>query len=296
MKDNFPTEETIRQYLLGRLDDQEGLEHRLSEQMLFDDELSEIVDSIEDEIIEDYLDGAVAPADRAAIEEYFLRPVERRQKVQLSRLLRHHFEMHPPLLSKKKPDARPELVPNLDSDSCSLLPVPASHRSFNSRIFLGLAAALLFVVGLLYAFAVSHRLRSELEASRKSQEQLKDQLTHERERSKGLENQLDVASTVVLQFWKGFRGPGNVSKQTADIKPWTKRVRVDIDLGDKVSGNYDVQLDRSGQTVWSQAGIPVSRGELRFELPTGRISAGEYCLRVSSQPKPYCFQAKVSKT
>ncbi len=293
MKANFPTEETIRQYLLGRLDDQDELEHRLGEQMLFDDELSEIVDSIEDEIIEDYLDGAVDPADRVAIEEYFLRPVERREKVQLSRLLRHHFEMHPSLLAKKKPDVRPAPVSRPDSDSGPLVPVP--QRSFNSRIYFELAAVVVLGVGLFYAVLVSHRLQSELEASRRNQAQLQDQIAQERERSKGLEKQLDVASTAVVQFWKDFREPVNSVKPTADIKPWTKRIRVDIDLGDKISGNYDVQLDRSGQSIWSQAGIPVSRGELHFELPTDHISTGEYCLRVSSQSKPYCFQAKISK-
>lgn len=102
MKSNFPSRDTIRQYLLGRLDSQSDLETRLSELMLFNDELWEIVDSIEDEIIEDYLDRAVSVSDQAAIEEYFLRPAERREKLQFARLLRSRFGTTSNTVAKKK--------------------------------------------------------------------------------------------------------------------------------------------------------------------------------------------------
>src|SRR4051812_9742486 len=105
MRDNFPAEQTIRQYLLGRLDDQGNVEDRLSEEMFFDSELSEIVDFIEDEIIEEYVDGRVSAAGKRAIEEYFLRPPDRKEKVQLALLLRHHFENKGQSLAKKKLNA-----------------------------------------------------------------------------------------------------------------------------------------------------------------------------------------------
>jgi len=83
----FPTEDTIRQYLFGRLDNQQDLERKLSEQIFLDDELSEVVDSIEDEIIEDYLDGRVNIGDRVVIENYFMRTAERKEKLEVARLL-----------------------------------------------------------------------------------------------------------------------------------------------------------------------------------------------------------------
>ena len=100
MKNDFPSENTIRQYLLGRLDHQEEFESSLSEQMLFNEELSEIVDSIEDEIIEDYLDGNLSREDRRAADTYFLRPRQRQEKLHLARLLRQHFEAKQALVKR----------------------------------------------------------------------------------------------------------------------------------------------------------------------------------------------------
>src|SRR6516225_677122 len=91
MNGSLSTEHAIRQYLLGKLNDQDGLEDSLSLQILTDDELSEIADVIEDEIIEDYLDGTLSATDKKAVEEYFLSPVERKEKLRFAKLLRDHL-------------------------------------------------------------------------------------------------------------------------------------------------------------------------------------------------------------
>ena len=70
MKNSLPDLHLIRQYLLGRLDAQDERESALSEQILFNDELAELVESAEDEIIEEYLDGSLAPVDRKDVEGY----------------------------------------------------------------------------------------------------------------------------------------------------------------------------------------------------------------------------------
>ena len=51
-----------------------------------------MVESIEEEIIEGFLDGALDSADKDAINTYFLRPRERKEKVRFAKLLRNHFE------------------------------------------------------------------------------------------------------------------------------------------------------------------------------------------------------------
>src|SRR6476646_743633 len=116
MRDNFPTEQTIRQFLLGRLDDKGNVEDRVSEAIFLDRELSEIVDLIEDEIIEEYVDGRVSADDKRAIEDYFLRAPERKEKVQLALLLRQHFENKGQVLAKKKLNAGREATPRLTHD------------------------------------------------------------------------------------------------------------------------------------------------------------------------------------
>src|SRR5438270_2540174 len=139
MKNDFPSENTIRQYLLGKLDHQEKFESSLSEQMLFNEELSEIVDSIEDEIIEDYLDGNLSLEDRRAADTYFLRPPQRQEKLRLARLLRQHFEAKQALVKKKSavPD---ELAPQLvDRSRAVTFDWRAHARTYWAVAILGLA-------------------------------------------------------------------------------------------------------------------------------------------------------------
>src|SRR5438046_2010912 len=178
MKTNFPTESMIRQYLLGRLDDQDQLESSLSEQMLFDEELSETVDSIEDELIEDYLDGALNDADRKAAEEYFLRPPERKEKLRFARLLRNRFEKKHAAVAKKTLDVAHEPVRKLtNGGSGSWL---ALHWLSHRRTYCELAVLILLsVAGLIYVSHVRSDLQSQMETTHKTETQLAAELAQE---------------------------------------------------------------------------------------------------------------------
>lgn len=293
MKNDSPTKETIRQYLLGRLDDQSDLEMRLSEQIFFDDELSETVDWIEDEIIEDYLDGAVSASDRAAIEEYFLRPAERREKLQLARLLRSHFQM------TGNPDGKKNLVPyeSLSNREDKAGPALSSHWLLQTRTWCELAALVLLLAGgLIYVSGLRHQFDSQLAASGQAQIRLDAELAQERERSASLAKQLQEAQPpiVILTFLGPvFRGGGS---QVIDIAPWTQQIRVELDLPGAPSGAYDVRLESaSGRPIWSQAGVTAVSGGLRFEMPAQSLSPGTYCLKVGSRSESYCFRVRGAK-
>src|SRR6266581_9580114 len=83
----------IRQYLLGRLDEQRELEEQLSDGILNNDEaMIDIVDSVEDEIIEDYLGGSLNAEHKKAVEKYFLQPPQRQAKLRFAQLFEHYFE------------------------------------------------------------------------------------------------------------------------------------------------------------------------------------------------------------
>jgi hypothetical protein len=294
MKNDSPTKETIRRYLLGRLDDQSALEMRLSEQMLFDDELSEIVDSIEDEIIEDYLDGAVSASDRATIEEYFLRPAERREKLQLARLLRSHFQTPGNAVTKKNPV--PHDSPLNREDKAG--PALGSHWLRQTRTWYELAALVFLLAGgLIYVSGVRHRFDSELAASRQTQIRLAGELAQEREQSASLTKQLQEARppiAILTLLGPVFRDSGG--GPVVDIGPWTQKIRVELDLQGAPSGAYNVRLENAaGRTVWSQSGVPATSGGLRFEMPAQNLSPGPYCLKVSSRPASYCFRMRGTK-
>lgn len=296
MSDKFPTEQMIRQYLLGRFDDQGDMEDHLSRQMFLDSELSEIVDSIEDEIIEEYVDGRVSAADKKAIEEYFLRPPERKEKVQLALLLRRQFGTKGQALAKKKLNADRPTIPGPVGDRSS--PLPILHRQTHFRTYCELAAGILLIAaGFIYASRISREWQSQLEATRKSQTQLEGELAQERQRSADLEKQLEQVHPPMATLT--FLGPifrAAAATRAVEIRPWTQRIRVEIGLRGKSAGDYDVHLENgAGKAVWSQSKITASSGGLRFDMPIEGISTGTYCLIVSSQPDPYCFQARVTK-
>src|SRR5215472_7912004 len=116
MKSNLPDRSLIREYLLGRLDNEKETEKQLSHDICFNDELSEMVESIEEEIIEDFLDGTLDSADKDAVNTFFLRPPERKEKLRFARLLRNHFEERHQLVGTTS-DTRPLPYTNVVQES-----------------------------------------------------------------------------------------------------------------------------------------------------------------------------------
>lgn len=294
MNSNFPSEETIRQYLLGKFDGQNDLENRLSEQLFLNTELSETVDMIEDEIIEDYLDGMVSAADKITIEEYFLRPPERKEKLQLARLLRDHFEIKAGGGAKKKLNADGETAGLAGQSGAPRILQWRSHWRTYGEIA---AAILLIALSAVYVSRVNHDWQSQLEATRKNQAQLEGELAQERERSATLAKQLDELPPPVVALT--FLGPtfrDQADMPVVKIGPWTQRMIVEIGLPGTDSGEYRVRLEtKTGKAVRPELRATASSGALRFEMPIEGISTGAYCLVVTSRPEPYCFQARVSK-
>lgn len=293
MKNDSPTEDVIRQYLLGRLDGQDKREGQVSKQLFSNDELSEIADSIEDEIIEDYLDDKVSAGDRRAIEEYFLCPDERKKKLQFALVLRNHFEVPSTLLTKKKLNI-PSQPASVSVDKSGFQALTRHWHSYSRLYYEMAAAALIIVSGIFYVSIVSHRLQSQLDAACKSQAQASEELVREREHSTSLEQRLQAIPPTILLFPMGHYRQGGAP--IVEIKPWTQRIRVEIELPSASSGVYAVHLEtKTHETIWSQAGVSASSGKLRFDIPAAQISPGDYCIVVSSQPERDCFQAKLAE-
>ncbi len=81
-------ERTLRRYVLGDLD--EGLRFELEEVLLTDPDAFEALGVIEDELVEEYLEGAGPASERRKLEERFSTSPEHRRKVRLVRALRDH--------------------------------------------------------------------------------------------------------------------------------------------------------------------------------------------------------------
>lgn len=296
MKESFPTDSTIRQYLLGRLDEQEELEKALSERICFNHELAEWVQAIEDEIIEDYLDGTLSAADRKAVEEYFLRPPERREKLSFARLLRERLGKKPGAPAAQSIDiATGEMSPAQSGP-----PVWAIHWRSHFRTYCELAALVLIIASsLIYINDIRHQLQSEKEASGQNQAQLESELARERDHAANLARELaqyEPPVAMMAPFTSALRAP---EAHRVTIRPFTERIRVEIEPPDPASV-YDVRVENQAKTtIWSQSGLKPSSGALRFEVPAQGITAGDYEIILTSQPihteKSYWFRAKIVK-
>src|SRR6267143_641182 len=85
MKRHSDNESLIINYLLGVLPEAE-LE-RFEQRYLEDETLFEELQEIEDELIDDYVGGALTAEQQAQFEQYFLRSPQRREKLEFARAM-----------------------------------------------------------------------------------------------------------------------------------------------------------------------------------------------------------------
>jgi len=288
MKSDIPDRGLVREYLLGRLDDKNELEEQLSREICVNDDLSEMVESIEEEIIEDFLDGALDAADKGAVDGYFLRPPERKEKLRFARILRHHLD-NPRTGTFGSANVRPE------SNNYS-----STHFGhFHLRNYGQLAAlVLLTVAGLIYISDI-----------RKNQARLEAQLAQEREWSATVakEAQVSQASMVALTLVSDRSRGDRTQIPNIEIKPSAQRIVVEIALPGRSPGPFDVILEARGknQPIWTARLLPLvsASGDARlvFDIPVQGVASDVYSFVVSSslpgsgRPKHYDFRITVAK-
>jgi hypothetical protein len=280
MDTRFPDDAAICDYLLGRLDPESETVARVDELLLTNLEFSENVGVVEDELIEEYLEGALGPAERQSFETHFLRPQARQRKLQNARLLTRRLAV-----AATSPEARQLLqVPP------SVRPVVPLRPRPRFRLYAEIAAALLLAASLIYLSQSRARLQSSLGVSIQ-------QLAQEREHSALLSQQLQAARDLAPPFTATlilFR-PG-ISRSSYDSVPVLhvgaaiKDVHVELALTSSVRGPCRIQLESLGKIVWFVDSIypVVSAGGaiLTFTVPAGALAAGENEVTVSQSSAP----------
>lgn len=138
-------EEKIKGYLLGHIaeEDESEVEARLLTDRAFYEELS----VVEDELIDQYLRGALSPSDRQSFESHFVKSSERQQKVRFAKALKKYVSV-----TADQSETNPAEVA-IPSDSREIVTVVSAPR--RSSIFpfsrplvsYALAAAILIFVG-----------------------------------------------------------------------------------------------------------------------------------------------------
>jgi anti-sigma factor RsiW len=293
MKSDVPDRGLVREYLLGRLDDKKELEEQLSHEICVNDDLSEMVESIDEEIIEDFLDGGLDPADKDAVDGYFLRPPERKEKLRFARILRHHLEQRQDLAN----------APRETFGSANVRPEGIDYRSphfghSHLRNYGELAALVVLVVaGVIYISGI-----------RKNQARLEGQLAQEREQSATVTKvaQVSQASMVALTLVSDRSRGDSTQIPNIEIKPSAQRIVVEIALPGRSPGPFDVMLEARGknQPIWAARLLPLvsASGDARlvFDIPAQGVISDVYSFVVSSsllgsgRPKHYDFRITVT--
>src|SRR4029077_933347 len=272
MKSNYPDENTIREYLLGRLNGQPEVEESMSEKIFFDDELSELVDAVEDEILDEYLDDTMNPDDKDAVEKYFLLPPERQEKLQFVSLLRRRLE------AEGTGPVDPPVAPPVEAVNGGAMVLSRSHL----RTYIELAAVVVLSIScLVYVNNVRQGLTAKITANEKKINQLEE----ERRRSANVVD-AKLESAPLSMDLDALRAPGEAIPQVK-IKPSTRRIAVQLALKlDSPSGPYRVILKQRESELWSMAEIRSTSDVLFFEVPSQVFKTGEYSFEVSLQAGP----------
>jgi hypothetical protein len=307
MKISLPDKDRIREYLLGRLDVQVDQEDKLSEEIFHNDDLSEVMEAVEDEIIEEYLDGVLNVADKKAVDEYFLRPPQRKEKLRFAQLLRRHFSdrernslLHDEelegVLAHELGHVGNRELPAISNVVHSRINVQSDARRYRFLLYSQFAA--LILLGILSLAYISNL--------RKKETNLEAELSREREHSASLASEVQLLRPAIatLTLVSDLSRDNNAQIPRVEIKPSAQRIVVEIALQNSTSVPYDIRLEtKAKEPIWSTRLLPIvsasSGARLFFDVPTQGITSDRYSFVVSSPlsgtggSRTYDFQAIV---
>ena len=151
MQLDLKEQESIRQYLLGSLPEVEisALEERLLTEADFYEELL----AVEDELIDQYLSGALSPAEREGFESHFSQAPERQRKVRFARTLQKYLgNTSESEVLEESDEESPEPAIAVDPIVSPIVPIARKRPFFsflpgNQVLNYSLAAVLALVVG-----------------------------------------------------------------------------------------------------------------------------------------------------
>jgi len=267
MRADFSDEKLVREYLLGFLAAEE--QDRIERRFLADSGFENLVAVIEDEMIEEYMEGALPRGERRAIEEHFLLPPERQRKLQFARALR----------SRLQSQAEPAM--EAERNGWRRLPF-----RWPPMLFAGASAALVAVVVMagsaLYIGRLNQNLKKEIEANKVAQAVLQAELTGERERIKLLEAAGELLTVVPIQANRSTTTPWHIVTPNAE----TRWIKASIPLVDELPPFSVVIRTEAGIEISTTSGLqPDFRDggkQLVFYIPAQHLLLGQYIITLTA--------------
>jgi hypothetical protein len=253
LKSQIEAQKEIRQYLLGTLSPERAAE--LEERLLIDSEVYEELLIAEDELIDQFIEGRMSPAEREEVETHFLRAPERKKQLSFSRTLKSYVSANT--------SSRPEVSESWARTGAPS-PEPPKKRSFRDLLFprnpvfaFSLTAALvLIIVGGVW---LANRL-----------------------------NQTNQPQAIwAVELTPGLQRDGGEITNLA-IPANTDNIRLELDLADDQFQSYQVEvLDISGRSVMTGKNLKAqttSKGRriVPLEVKAALLSPGDYRAKLSA--------------
>ncbi len=287
----------IRRYLLAAVSEEER--EQVETRLMTDDDFFQQISLIEDELIDQYLDGDLAQADQRRFAEFFLRAPERQQKLRFSKALR--------IYAAQSAAERPRNVePEPTAWWRSLLalfnpPRPALAYAFlTSLIALAVGGpwAVIRIAGLkgevssLQAQqqvrdAGASELRAQVEVEKARAVEIARQLQQEREKGTARQSDAIPVQLAMLNPPPFPLSPGMQRGQSSSSLAIPKDaivVRLELDLAQNPSPTYRAVLLSEGQEILTRSRLKATESTtaitLRVKLPAADLPGGDYELRL----------------
>jgi hypothetical protein len=245
----------LRRFLLGSMEDAEADAIRV--RLLGEDELSDRMDLLEEELMEEFVDGDLSEEERARFIAYFLRTRERKARLQVIRGLQDIAHAQ----AGRQPIAGAEEAPRL--------PVRPSVSPFFAVAALA-ACTVLAVGSSLYVLREVGRLRASLDAI--------VQTTREGEPTTPV---LEAHVSFALRPSDLTRGPAG-ELPTLRLPARAELVVLELALKEGAPvGPYSVDIASPPQTVWGSAGLTPERGVISARVPIVALPTGDYVATVT---------------
>lgn len=270
MDDCLIGEEEIRSYLLGRIGADEKLSAAIDMRMLADPEFSMLIDVIEDEIIEDYIDGELSAAEVEAMESHFLQPPERQSKLWRTRWISQQLRS----AAGEMITATPKMPVRTDSPERGRVLIFRSVRTWTE-----IAAGLALVSCTIYFWNQQRELRLAVKQSGQEMAQL------EQAQASG---SITAKQAAVITLNLNVPGLSRGRKALPEVRlmPGAASLHISIALSARPAGPMNVQLKQGAVVIWSRDGVearPVSGGAvLAVDLPTAVVPEGTCSLIVNA--------------
>jgi hypothetical protein len=228
-------ETIIRAYLLGRIRPEEELSAEFDQRMLADPEFSLLIDIVEDEILEEYVDGGLAAADIEAVENHFLTPPERQSKLRRMRLISRHIAG----LGLEKATTPAEVVLRDGSPGRRRIAIFPSVRTWAE-----IAAGLVLVSCITYFWNQQNDLRLAVQQSRQELAQ-SNQAQAERPVSGA------QAAVVTLNLVVPGLSRGDHALPDVHLPAGATTLHLSVALNAQAAGPLSVRLEQDAAVAWS---------------------------------------------